>query len=615
MDEDGANTLYRYKPLEGVNLFRTLEIQPAAPHEPIICLLKRGELNDGQKYEALSYPWGDPTFTHIVKLEGLVAYVSKTLHDALHTLRDEAKPVVLWADQLCINQADAKEREQQVSIMGDIYRNAERVAVHAGDHPDGNGAAVVGVVSDMVRWINEQVAQYHDLHDIPSVLPQEIPLYESIDWKSFRDLATSTWTQRIWIRQEVGFARSVRLLYQQYEISWEHLMLIDRWLRGPGLALRNHLGIPDLGSRLWASFDPSNRMIYNPFDGDFLSILKMTSLYDASDPRDHIYGLLGHPTARRVDGSRIVEPHYTWSLRAVYMDFARGWMDYERDLSILHYAGQGSEPPTLGNVPEFPSWCPQWHLRTGLYTSVGIKTPTVDYRASSDSTADYQWLEGDRLAIKGFKFGTISDTFEVFPKGHISYKERSSDVKSFSSIVYTMMQQLTSLPLIHSQTIEALAMTISAGHSLLPSRDVCRTSEADSANGRKLHTAAFCSLLRQQVDFDLGFNLGDFPEIQAGITEHGNTYMGNYLRCTERYPINKRVCVVDGQYLSLGPANASEGDIVCILFGAIAPFFLRPVADDTYLLLGDCYVHDIMYGEGIDKLRSQRVEETYFVIR
>lgn len=149
--------------------------------------------------------------------------------------------------------------------------------------------------------------------------------------------------------------------------------MIDRWFRGPGLGLRSHLQMPDIGSRLWASFEPSDRMIYNPLDGNFLTILRMTEAYESTDPRDKIYGLLGHPTAKRADGTRITEPQYTWSLRDVYIDFARKWLDNENDTSILHYAVHTKQSPSLQTIADFPSWCPQWNIRCGLLCFLGCQ--------------------------------------------------------------------------------------------------------------------------------------------------------------------------------------------------------------------------------------------------
>lgn len=48
-----------------------------------------------------------------------------------------------------------------------------------------------------------------------------------------------------------------------------------------------------------------------------------------------------------------------------------------------------------------------------------------------------------------------------------------------------------------------------------------------------------------------------------------------------------------------GVDSIEAGDKVCILNGASAPFVLRPVEDDSHILIGDAYIHGLMYGEGV----------------
>jgi hypothetical protein len=343
----------------------------------------------------------------------------------------------------------------------------------------------------------------------------------------------------------------------------------------------------------------------------------MSEAYDASDPRDKIYGLLGHPTAHRADGTLLVKPQYGWTLREVYIDFARKWLDNEKDATILSYAVFTEKFPMLQTVAVFPSWCPQWHVRCGLYASLGVRTATVDYNTSGNSKVDHQWLARDQLEIKGFTFGTISEAFEVFPKGHVSYQKRDAStcgIRTFSSIIYAIMKRLRLLSLVHGSTTEALAMTISASHAI---GNYCFTSDDNTAAGRRLQHEAFCNFLIQQAELDSGFNLDDFPGTRASASAEGKAVMPYYQRCAERYPMEKRVCVVDGmdgKYLCLGPGFARENDVICILFGAMTPFVLRPVSNGMYLLIGDCYVHDIMYGEAMEAFRSSANGKESFII-
>ncbi len=49
--------------------------------------------------------------------------------------------------------------------------------------------------------------------------------------------------------------------------------------------------------------------------------------------------------------------------------------------------------------------------------------------------------------------------------------------------------------------------------------------------------------------------------------------------------------------LGLGPHCLQAGDLVCILFGGCTPYILRP-SGDRYRFVGECYLHEYMYGEG-----------------
>lgn len=47
------------------------------------------------------------------------------------------------------------------------------------------------------------------------------------------------------------------------------------------------------------------------------------------------------------------------------------------------------------------------------------------------------------------------------------------------------------------------------------------------------------------------------------------------------------------------PQAAKEGDGICIFAEAKVPFVIRDRRDGTYELIGDAYIHGIMYGEAM----------------
>jgi len=60
-------------------------------------------------------------------------------------------------------------------------------------------------------------------------------------------------------------------------------------------------------------------------------------------------------------------------------------------------------------------------------------------------------------------------------------------------------------------------------------------------------------------------------------------------------------------YLALAPTLTNPGDRVFLVEGSRAPFILRKVSDESWKLVGDCYVYNLMGGEAWDQARCVRV--------
>ncbi|KAI1504978.1 hypothetical protein F5X99DRAFT_405613 [Biscogniauxia marginata] len=112
---------------------RLLELLPGKRDEPVRCMLAETELNEIRSYEALSYVWGDPNDTITVFINNAAFKITRNLHSALLRLRDSTSNRTLWVDAICINQTDLTEKQHQIAIMGDIYRQATSVILWLGE--------------------------------------------------------------------------------------------------------------------------------------------------------------------------------------------------------------------------------------------------------------------------------------------------------------------------------------------------------------------------------------------------------------------------------------------------------------------------------------------------
>jgi Heterokaryon incompatibility protein (HET) len=138
---------YIYQPLRGSRSFRVLHIINPLQEGPVTGELREYNLDDCPPYEALSYAWEGSVRECPIDCDGRILFVTKSAEAALRRLIYGKLGRPIWVDSICINQGDNNERSQQVSMMGDIYRKAERVNVWLGPGTEGSDAAMAELKS------------------------------------------------------------------------------------------------------------------------------------------------------------------------------------------------------------------------------------------------------------------------------------------------------------------------------------------------------------------------------------------------------------------------------------------------------------------------------------
>lgn len=90
---------------------------------------------------------------------------------------------------------------------------------------------------------------------------------------------------------------------------------------------------------------------------------------------------------------------------------------------------------------------------------------------------------------------------------------------------------------------------------------------------------------------------------------HFADFMDSFSQATKT---RKFFITMDG-YIGLCPAATQFGDVACLLYGAQVPFVLREEAEH-YVLIGECYCHDIMDGKLIPQIDAGKLESQMFEI-
>jgi hypothetical protein len=108
--------IYIYTKLSFEDSFRILEILPGERDSTLHCKIVETRRRDQIPYEAISYVWGAPIFSHRLTevTSGAVIHITENLYDALQVFRLEDKGRILWADAVCIDQSSGAEKTHQV---------------------------------------------------------------------------------------------------------------------------------------------------------------------------------------------------------------------------------------------------------------------------------------------------------------------------------------------------------------------------------------------------------------------------------------------------------------------------------------------------------------------
>lgn len=128
---------YTHEPLPEGRFIRLVSLYPS-PHleSPLYIEITTHRLDEAPPYAALSYTWGDSSDTVPIWCDRWVIRIRHNLRDALRRIRHPEHPRQLWIDAVCINQSSIPEKNHQIPLMGEIYKNAEGVLIWLGEEAE-----------------------------------------------------------------------------------------------------------------------------------------------------------------------------------------------------------------------------------------------------------------------------------------------------------------------------------------------------------------------------------------------------------------------------------------------------------------------------------------------
>ncbi|PNP86585.1 hypothetical protein FNYG_00077 [Fusarium nygamai] len=229
---------------------RLLELLPpeTTNDDLIRCKLHTFLLDEAPEYEAISYTWGvvntqdfpvivvNGTATQgntlePVKLE--VVLITRHLYAALRRLRHPTQSRLLWADQICINQADKGEKSKQVRQMGDIYKKSKSAVIWLGEE-DGDKSVIEEMftsltnttftsVKDDARMFADLLALEESTYTAPHLIPRKLWRRQAV-----ARLLNRTWFSRVWVFQEAVVSPMVEVIYGSLKLPLKELFRLTR---------------------------------------------------------------------------------------------------------------------------------------------------------------------------------------------------------------------------------------------------------------------------------------------------------------------------------------------------------------------------------------------------
>jgi hypothetical protein len=122
---------FRHQPLNHVeSSIRLLKILPNSPSDTICCEMQHTTVDTS--FICLSYVWGSPETQHKILVNNAEFWIWSNLWDFLCIAKEKYPLTAFWIDAICIDQNSIAERNHQVSLMSDIYSQAERVLAWLG---------------------------------------------------------------------------------------------------------------------------------------------------------------------------------------------------------------------------------------------------------------------------------------------------------------------------------------------------------------------------------------------------------------------------------------------------------------------------------------------------
>ncbi|RDL30835.1 uncharacterized protein BP5553_10180 [Venustampulla echinocandica] len=642
--------MYKYKPLNSARSFRLLALKPGKGDNALVCELHAFDfchhplliaLSNTPQFEAISYVWGSSPPVHEIQCDGEILRITENLRATLCAVRRSDRQIYVWADAICIDQSDLRERKMQVALMRDIYSRAERVSICLN---------TVGMEKRQVLGQTIKMYATSDRHQW-----SEQPLYDvsSSFWSLLAEFFDNPWFSRIWVVQEIAESKSARILFDGQEIPWEGIVCL----------VRRVLGDQDYAGRVlhFAKTNGirnvlfmNNRETFSAYD-PIPALLQATRAFRASDPRDKVFAMLEKPIKRTRTYAK-----FRFLQARKYAEFSVQSISL---LCLLSATFESSPAESrfwcllisLGFVAHFLRFDQlirviMWDICERLTNFCFTVDRLILHKYQISDTicsalsiaADYSLTTQSVYRMVATRLMERSGTLNI-----LSYVHHGSAIDiTFPSwvpqwdVATPGIHVLIALPRHQYQASAGVyhkwsLSDRSADHLQVQGlrfSTVSATSDIFTSerfpHGPRMNDGVFGRYDGAEDTYPTGISmatawtatltagqLASAAKAKRGLAEPQLPRYHRSLAAAQRSSYGRRQFFTENGYMGLGPAAMREGDLVCVLFGGCIPYILRPTdTDNMYKFVGESYVHGIMNGEVINLWQQGKITKNRFTL-
>ncbi|KIV93523.1 hypothetical protein PV10_04733 [Exophiala mesophila] len=587
--------LFRHSPLLSKEpCIRLLKIQSRWGLGDIEADICHVPLEDAPAYRALScvweydvqvqQRWRDQPNVRRIRVQDSYLPLPQTIVDAILVLHFP-EPFYLWNDAICIKHGDPAEKTNQVSLMGNIYSQAQEVLIWLGK--DGLNT---NIAMDHLARISK--ARLDDtLYDLNKLVSLE-PILQNEYWSG------------VWVLQDIILAKQVQIWCGPKHVEWnvlEDALSISALHQWHQHRISENFPFGTTSGASAHQVVAFNHLVYKlTSDQDKLkskslpleALLWSYAGQTTKDPKDRIFALLGLAE----DGTSI-KIDYTAEMLDVCVNTA------------IHIIRKGKSLDTiLRQVPSqedtgFPSWVPDWMFASPWKLAAQGKNSSATDFLVGDPLSQPRYNASGSIKALGGELGPFMQASEphLIRKRALKWQSRFYNMLASRGMIVGRLEKTMEWelgePFWHLLLWKELERPDAK-------KMFCRTIVAGiDHNGNRCTPNWYDDAFTWLLESGHRPRPGDGKFAVETFCKRVDTAMRN--RCVTLLSTDLDL----ESKFALVPEKAKSGDLLAILHGASVPVVLREEEkqeglEDTenssqavYTLIGESYVHGIMDGE------------------